>query len=354
MSIRSRLLTAVAATAALFAAACTPAAEKTKEAVDTSVETNAVNVYSSRHYDSDTAVFAAFTAKTGIDVRVVQAEGNQLLERLKAEGEYANADVVITVDAGNLDRLVEANLLQPATSATLGAVPAHFRDPENRWFGFLKRARVIVYAKGVVDPAQLTSMDVLATPAFKGKVCARTSTNLYNLSMMAARIEREGAEKSLAWARGVAGNFARQPQGSDSDQLRAVAAGQCQVAIANHYYLVRFRRSEDPADRAISEKLGVVFPDQAGAGTHVNISGAGLAAHARNRANALKLIEFLTTAEAQQVMSDKNNELPVAAGVTLSPELAALGAFKEETVDYSTFGARQPEAQRLFDEAGWK
>ena len=300
-----------------------------------------------------------FTAKTGIEVRVVQAEGNQLLERLKAEGEYANADVVITVDAGNLDRLVDADLLQPAHSPTLDAVPAHFRDEQNRWFGFLKRARVIVYAKGVVDPAQLVSMDTLATPAFKGKVCARTSTNLYNLSMMAARIEREGADKALAWARGVAGNFARQPQGSDSDQLRAVAAGQCQVAIANHYYLVRFRRSEDPADRAVSEKLGVVFPDQAGpngqgVGTHVNISGAGLATHARNRANALQLLEFLSSTEAQQVMSDKNNELPVASGVTLSPELAALGTFKEETVNFSAFGGRQPEAQRLFDEAGWK
>ncbi len=355
MSLRSRLITLLAAAAAVTAAACSPAADKAEDGLaDTSAETKVVNVYSSRHYDSDTAVFAAFTAKTGIEVRVVQAEGNQLLERLKAEGEYANADVVITVDAGNLDRLVEANLLQPATSPALDAVPAQFRDPQNRWFGFLKRARVLIYAKGVVDPAQLTSMDTLATPAFKGKVCARTSTNLYNLSMMAARIEREGPEKALVWARGVAGNFARQPQGSDSDQLRAVAAGQCQVAIANHYYLVRFRRSEDPADRAVSEKLGIVLPDQGGAGTHVNISGAGLAVHARNRANAIKLIEFLTTAEAQQVMSDKNNELPVATGVTLSPELAALGAFKEEVVDYGTFGARQPEAQRIFDEAGWK
>jgi len=340
---------------AAMLAACSPAAEKAKDgAADTSAETNVVNVYSSRHYDSDTAVFAAFTAKTGIDVRVVQAEGNQLLERLKAEGAYANADVVITVDAGNLDRLVEANLLQPANSPALDAVPARFRDSQNRWFGFLKRARVIVYAKGVVDPVEIASMDTLATPAFRGKVCARTSTNLYNLSMMAARLEREGPEKALVWARGVAGNFARQPQGSDSDQLRAVAAGQCQVAIANHYYLVRFRRSQDPADRAVAEKLGVVMPDQAGAGTHVNISGAGLAVHARNRANAIRLIEFLTTAEAQQIMSEKNNELPVASGATLSPELAALGAFKEEVVDYGTFGARQPEAQRVFDEAGWK
>lgn len=353
--LRTRLLTTFAAAATLLVAACSPAADTTKEApADTSAQTKVVNVYSSRHYDSDTAVFAAFTAKTGLEVRVVQAEGNQLLERLKAEGEYANADVVITVDAGNLDRLVEANLLQPATSPALDAVPAQFREPQNRWFGFLKRARVIVYAKDVIDPAQIPSMDTLATPAFKGKVCARTSTNLYNLSMMAARLEREGPEKALAWARGVAGNFGRQPQGSDSDQLRAVAAGQCQVAIANHYYLVRFRRSEDPADRAVSEKLGVVFPDQTGAGTHVNISGFGLAVHARNRANALKLMEFLSTAEAQQVMSDKNNELPVASGVTLSPELAALGSFKEEVVDYSTFGARQPEAQRIFDEAGWK
>lgn len=337
---------------ALFAAACSPAADKAKG--DGSDGAKVVNVYSSRHYDSDTAVFAAFTARTGIEVRVVQAEGNQLLERLKAEGEYANADVVITVDAGNLDRLVEANLLQSVHTPVLDAVPAHFRDAEGRWFGFLKRARVIVYAKGVVDPAQVASMDALAGPAFTGKVCARTSTNLYNLSLMAARIEREGDAKALAWARGVAGNFARQPQGSDSDQLKAVAAGVCQVAIANHYYLMRFRRSEDPADRAVSEKLGLVLPDQTGAGTHVNISGFGLAVHAHNRDNAIALMEYLASPEAQQIMSDKNNELPVAAGVTVSPELAALGAFKEETVDFSTFGARQPEAQKLFDEAGWK
>jgi len=338
--------------AMLLAAACSPAANKATQAA--SDGTRIVNVYSSRHYDSDTAVFDAFTKKTGIEVRVVQAEGNQLLERLKAEGEYANADVVITVDAGNLDRLVEANLLQPVHTPILDAVPAHFRDAEGRWFGFLKRARVIVYAKGVVDPAQVSSMDALATPAFKGKVCARTSTNLYNLSLMAARIEREGDAKALAWARGVAGNFARQPQGSDSDQLKAVAAGQCQVTIVNHYYLMRFRRSEDPADRAVAEKLALVLPDQNGAGTHVNISGAGLAAHAHNRENAIALMEYLASPEAQQIMSDKNNELPVAAGVTVSPELASLGTFKEETVDFSTFGARQPEAQKLFDEAGWK
>lgn len=336
---------------AALAAACSPAADKAK---DGAAAGKVVNVYSSRHYDSDTAVFEAFTKKTGIEVRVVQAEGNQLLERLKAEGEYANADVVITVDAGNLDRLVEANLLQPARSPVLDAVPAHFRDKDGRWFGFLKRARVIVYDKTKLDAAAIPSMDTLAGPSMKGKVCARTSTNLYNLSLMAARIEREGPEKALAWARGVVGNFARQPQGSDSDQLKAVAAGQCQVAIANHYYLVRFLRSEDPADHAVAEKLGVVFPDQNGVGTHVNISGAGLAAHARNRDTAIALLEYLASPEAQQIMSDKNNELPVAAGVTLSPELQALGAFKEEVVDYSTFGARQPEAQRLFDQAGWK
>lgn len=334
---------------AVLAAACSPAADTAKDG-----GAKIVNVYSSRHYDSDTAVFDAFTKKTGIEVRVVQAEGNQLLERLKAEGEYANADVVITVDAGNLDRLVEANLLQPARSPVLDAVPAHFRDKDGRWFGFLKRARVIVYDKTKLDAAALPSMDTLASPAMKGKVCARTSTNLYNLSMMAARIEREGPEKALAWAQGVVANFARQPQGSDSDQLKAVAAGQCQVAIANHYYLVRFLRSEDPADHAVAEKLGVVFPDQNGVGTHVNISGAGLAAHARNRDTAMALLEYLASPEAQQLLSEMNNELPVASGVTLSPQLQALGAFKEEVVDYSTFGARQPEAQRLFDQAGWK
>lgn len=317
-------------------------------------EAAVVNVYSGRHYDADAAVFAAFTRKTGIDVRSIEAEGGQLLERLKAEGEYSNADLVMTVDAGNLDRLVDAGLLQPTTSPVLAAVPARYRDPDGRWYAFSKRARVIVYRKGAIDPASIASMDALATPALKGKVCARQSSNLYNLSLLATRIAREGRDKAKAWAQGVASNFARAPQGSDTDQIRAVAAGECTVAIVNHYYLARMRASEDPADQKVAQQVDLLMPDQAGAGAHVNISGAGVAVHAPHPENARKLLEFLTSAEAQKIISDLNDEFPIAAGVELPPQLAAIGAFKEESEPFTDFGALQGEAQKVFDEAGWR
>lgn len=347
LSRRASLI--LAAAAAVLCACSPPAGEKT-----TSAPTGIVNVYSGRHYDADKEVFRVFTEKTGIDVRTVEADGAQLLERLKAEGAYTNADVIMTVDAGNLTRLVEAGLLASVTSPTLEQVPTRFRDTEGRWYAFAKRARVIVYAKGVVDPASIASMDDLAKPALKGVVCVRTSTNLYNLSLMAARILREGAPKAEAWARGVVANFARQPQGSDSDQLRAIAAGDCRVAIVNHYYLVRLQASEDPADRAVAEKLGVVFPDQAGAGTHVNISGAGVSAHAQNKEAAIKLLEFMVSPEAQEIIARLNDEYPVAEGVTLPAQLTALGTFKEEAVPFDQLGARQAEAQRLYEAAGWR
>lgn len=338
----------------LVALVALPACGAPREHQSTTASAGIVNVYSGRHYDSDRVVFEAFEKKTGIEVRTIEADGAQLLERLKAEGEYTNADVIITVDAGNLARLVEAELLAPASSPALDATPSRYRDPQGRWIAIAKRARVIVYRKEAVDPATIDSMDDLAAPAMKGAVCARTSANLYNLSMLAARIERDGVESAGRWARAVAANFARDPQGSDSDQLRAVAAGDCKVAIVNHYYLVRLQTSDDPADRAVAEKLGLVFPDRDGAGVHVNISGAGVSVHAQNREGAVRLLEFLASAEAQQIIADRNDEFPVAAGVTLPAPLAAFGAFKEETVDFGALGARQAEAQRVFEAAGWR
>jgi iron(III) transport system substrate-binding protein len=313
-----------------------------------------VNVYSGRHYDSDRAVFRAFQKKTGIEVRSIEADGAQLLERLKAEGEYTNADVIMTVDAGNLTRLVDAGLLAPTTSPTLVAVPAQFRDTEGRWYAFARRARVIAYRKGALDPAMIASMDDLTKPALRGGLCVRTSTNLYNISLLAARIVRDGPDKARAWARGIVANFAREPQGSDTDQIRAVAAGDCKATIVNHYYLARMRASGDPADKAVADKIGVVFPDQAGAGTHVNISGAGVSVHARNKANAVRLLEFMVSPEAQTIIAELNDEYPVAEGVTLPPALAELGDFKAESVPFAEFGARQGEATRIFEEVGWR
>ncbi|MDX2233124.1 MAG: extracellular solute-binding protein [Hyphomonadaceae bacterium] len=335
--------------AAALAACSPPAPQK-----NTPAPAGIVNVYSGRHYDADKAVFRAFTEETGIDVRAIEADGAQLLERLKAEGEFTNADVIMTVDAGNLARLVEAGLLAPLSSPAVEAVPARYRDPQGRWVAFARRARVIIYQKGAVDPATLTSMDDLVKPDWRGAICVRTGANLYNLSLMAARIERDGPERAQAWAKGMVANFARQPQGSDTDQLRAVAAGDCKIAIVNHYYLARMQGSDDPADRAVAEKVGIVFPDQAGAGAHVNISGAGVSVHARNRDNAQKLVEYMTTAKAQQIIADMNDELPVADGVALPAPLAAMAGFKEEDVAFDAIGARQGEAQRLFETAGWR
>ena len=313
-----------------------------------------MNVYSGRHYDSDRAVFRAFTKKTGIEVRSIEADGAQLLERLKAEGEYTNADLIMTVDAGNLTRLVEANLLAPVTSPALAATPARYRDEQGRWYAFARRARIVAYRKGAVDPTTIASMDDLTRLGLRGSICVRTSTNLYNISLLAARIVRDGPEKARAWARGVVANFARDPQGSDTDQIRAVAAGDCRVTIVNHYYLARMRSSGDPADKAVADKVGVVFPDQDGAGTHVNISGAGVSVHARHKDNALKLLEFMVSREAQTIIAELNDEYPVAPDVTLPAALAELGAFKAEDVPFAAIGARQAEAQRLYEEAGWR
>jgi iron(III) transport system substrate-binding protein len=318
-------------------------------------ETGVVNVYTARHYDTDRAIYDAFTAKTGIVVRELPANADQLLERIRLEGADTQADLVIAADAGALWRMAEAGLLQPVDTPQLrAAVPERLRDPMQRWWSFSKRARVIVYRKGAIDPATISSYDDLASPALHGKVCVRSSTNTYNKSMMAARIARVGADAALAWARGVRANFARDPQGSDTDQLRAIAAGACSVALVNHYYLVRMAASADPADRAVADAIGLVFPDQNGDGAHVNVSGAGVAAYAQHRDNAVALLEFLLSPEAQAMLPAGNEEYPVRSGVPLTAELTALGAFKDETVSIDALGRHQEEAARLFEQAGWR
>jgi len=314
-----------------------------------------VNVYSGRHYDADAEIYKRFTAETGIAVRTLEAPGPQLLERLKAEGEYAQADLVITSDAGNLEQLKAAGLLQPVSSPALeAAIPARLRDPEGRWFGLSKRARVIVYDKSDPAAAAVRSYADLADPRFKGAVCVRSSTNIYNLSLLAEKIARDGADAARAWAAGVQANFAREPQGSDTDQIKAVAAGTCRLALVNHYYLVRLRDSPDPQDQAAAAKVGLVFPDADGAGAHVNVSGAGVAAHAPHRDNAIALLEYLAGPEAQAAFAELNEEYPVLASVPPSPRLQALGPFKESAAPLAALGAHQAEAQRVYDAVGWR
>jgi len=340
-----RALLAFPIAAALFAA-CSP---------QQTTPTRHVNIYTARHYDSDQILYDAFEEKTGIKVRVLPAAGDQLLERLRIEGDATEADVVITADAGNLYRLQEAGLLAPVVTETLSAaVPARLHEPQGYWWGFSKRARVIVYNKSAIDPATIASMDDLAGPALRGKVCARSSSNVYNLSMLAARIARTGPEAAEAWARGVRGNFARDPQGGDIDQIRAVAAGECQVAISNHYYYLRLVTSPDPADKAVADAVGLLFPDQAGAGTHVNISGAGISAYAKRRDEAVMLLEFLVSDEAQRLLAPLNEEYPIRPGIPPTEALAALGTFKEEVAPLDALGRHQAEAARIFEAVGWR
>jgi iron(III) transport system substrate-binding protein len=343
---------AVLIAAAGFAlAACSPAAKPDAAKPDA----GAVNVYSARHYDADAAIFKAFTAQTGIIVQTLEAPGDQLIARLKAEGADSPADVIITVDAGNLWKLTQENLLQPAASPTLtAAVPANLRDPEGRWFGFSKRLRVIVYAKDRVQPEDVATLAALTGPRFKKKLCARTSTQVYNQSMLAGMIEQLGAPAAAAWAKAIVANFARDPQGNDTDQIKAIAAGVCDAAIVNHYYLIRMQQSADPADQAIAAKVALAFPDQAGAGAPVNVSGAGMAANTKNKANAQKLLDFLASPTAQKEFAALNDEFPVLAGAQLPPALAALGTPKETSVPLVSYGQRQAEAQKLFDDAGWR
>ncbi|MEL7028730.1 MAG: Fe(3+) ABC transporter substrate-binding protein [Pseudomonadota bacterium] len=313
-----------------------------------------VNLYSSRHYNTDLALYDEFTEKTGIKVNRLEAGADALIERIRSEGEFSPADVLITVDAGRLWRAEEADLLSPVESDILEArLPEHMRHPDGLWFGLSKRARVIIYNKSAGQPSPLATYADLADPAHKGKICIRSSSNIYNLSLMSAMIENEGVEAAEAWAKAVVANFARKPQGNDTSQITSVASGECGVAVVNSYYLARFAGSDEPDARAIIDAVGVIFPDQDGRGAHVNISGAGVLKTAPNRENAIRFIEYLTEEAAQQYFAHGNNEYPAVEGVAPSSAVASFGEFKEDTLNATALGANQAEAVRVFDRAGW-
>jgi iron(III) transport system substrate-binding protein len=314
-----------------------------------------LNLYSSRHYQTDEALYDNFTKATGIKINRIEAGEDPLIERMKQERARSPADVLLTVDAGRLWRAEQAGLLQPVKSAKLeAAIPAELRHPDGLWYGFSMRARPIYYAKGRVDPKSIAEYESLADPKLKGKICIRSSSNVYNLSLMSAMIAAGGPEKAEAWARGVVGNMARAPKGGDTDQLMALAAGECDVAVANTYYYVRLMKSAKPEDRAAAEKIGVVFPNQAGRGAHVNISGAGVAKHAPHKENAILFLEYLASPEAQAYFANGNNEYPVVGKVTGNRELSSLGEFKKDSVNVAVFGRNQGAAQQAYDRAGWK
>jgi iron(III) transport system substrate-binding protein len=314
-----------------------------------------VNLYSSRHYDTDVALYESFTEDTGIEVNLIEGSEDELIERIKAEGPNSPADVLITVDAGRLWRADQAGVLQPVSSAVLDErIPANLRHPEGKWFGLSKRLRGIVYAKDRVDPSEITAYEDLADPSWEGRVCIRSSTNVYNQSLVGSMIESLGVEETEAWAKGLVANMARPPQGGDTDQIKAVAAGECDVAVVNHYYLARLIKSDSEEDRAVAEQVGIVFPNQDGRGAHANISGAGVIATSPNRDNAIKFLEYLTTPEAQAYFAQGNNEFPVVADVKADPVLEAWGEIKTDAVNAAKYGENNPEAVMLMDRAGWK
>ncbi len=314
-----------------------------------------VNLYSSRHYDTDNALYENFTRSTGIRINLVEAEANQLMERIRREGRNSPADILMTVDAGTLWRAKDAGMFQAVTSSTLtSAIPANLRDPQGFWFGLSKRARVIMYHKDRVNPSELSTYENLADPKWRRRLLVRSSTNVYNQSLTGSILAAQGEAKTLEWARGIVANFARNPEGGDTPQILGVAAGAGDIAISNTYYLARLASSSKADEREAASKIGVFFPNQNDRGTHVNISGAGVAANAPNREGAIRFIEYLTSREAQSIFANGNNEYPVIAGVTPNETVRGFGEFKEDQLNAATFGANNPEALRIMDRAGWR
>ncbi len=318
-------------------------------------QSRAINLYSARHYDTDDDLYRSFTEKTGIRVNLVEAEADQLIERIRNEGRNSPADVLMTVDAGRLWRAQQAEILQPVTSRTLNAaIPSSFRDPQGHWFGLSKRARVIAYHKDKVNPAQLRTYEALADSRWRGKILTRSSNHVYNQSLVGSILAARGAQATEQWARGIVNNLARPPQGGDTDQLRALAAGVGDIALSNTYYLVRLMKSNKPEDKAVADKVRVIFPNQGDRGTHVNISGAGVVKTSRNRAGAIAFLEHLVSPEAQRIFALGNNEYPIVANATVDAMVKSLGNFKEDKLNAGVYGRNNAEALRIMDRAGWK
>ncbi len=314
-----------------------------------------LNVYSSRHYQSDDALYESFTRISGITVNRIEDKEDPLIDRIIAEGANSPADVLLTVDAGRLWRADQAGILGAVDSVLLRQrVPEHLRQPDGRWFGFSTRARVIFYAKDRVDPVAIDTYADLADPAWRGKICVRSGTSLYNLSLLGSIIAHQGEAAAEAWAAGVVANMARPPEGGDTDQLKAVAAGQCDLAIANTYYYVRLLRSSDPADQAVAAKIGLIWPDQATTGTHVNISGAAMVKTAPHPEAAKAFLEYLASDGAQALFASGNNEYPVVPVAGANPALESLGTFRADDLSLAVIAEAQPRAQAIFDRVGWK
>ena len=315
-----------------------------------------LNLYTARHYQTDEALYTGFTKRTGIKINRIEGGEDALFERIKSEGARSPADVFITVDIGRIWKADEAGIFEAVKSPILESrIPAALRDPENKWFGFSSRARIIVYNKALVKDGEIKTYEDLADPKWKGKVCTRSSSHPYMLSLTASVVAHLGEQKAEAWAKGLKENLARDPQGGDTDQIKAVASGECALALTNQYYFVRLLRSSKGEDQRITEKLAYVFPNQEGRGTHINISGGGMLKHAPHKAAARAFLEYLASDEAQSYFANGNNEWPAVAKVKLdNPALQSLGTFKTDTINVALLGKNQATAQRISDRVGYK
>jgi iron(III) transport system substrate-binding protein len=318
-------------------------------------ESEVVHVYSHRHYDADRQLYAQFTDETGIEVEVVEAGADELIQRLSAEGEGSPADILITVDAGRLWRAQDMGLLQPIESDNLTeTVPEHLREENGHWFGLTKRARIVAYHPDRVDPTDLSTYRSLTESQWDDRIAIRSSSNIYNISLLSSIIEHHGEQAAGDWAAGMVENMAREPQGNDRDQLRAVAAGVADLAVVNTYYIGLMRNSDDPDAREVGNAVRVFFPNQETTGTHVNVSGGGVTASADNVDGAVQLLEFLVSTGAQEVFARANYEYPVREGVEPADTIQDFGEFTEDDIPLSTFGENSRAATRIFDEAGWE
>jgi iron(III) transport system substrate-binding protein len=313
-----------------------------------------LNLYSSRHYDTDERLYSDFEEMTGITINRIEGNADELLARMEAEGENSPADVLLTVDTSRLERAKDMGVLQSIESDVLEArIPAYLQDDENQWFGFSQRARILFYDREDVENPPRTYADLM-DPRFEGQVCIRSSTNVYSQTILAALIEHEGEDWAKEWAAATAANFARDPQGGDTDQLRGIVSGECDVAMSNTYYFARAIRKDVDGVSGSLDRIGWVFPNQDSYGAHMNLSGGGVAAHAPNRDNAIRFLEYLASDQAQEYFSAGNDEYPAVPGVALSPSVAELGFFKPDDVDLAAVADNVPAAQRIFNEVDWE
>ncbi|MES2629972.1 MAG: extracellular solute-binding protein [Bacteroidota bacterium] len=314
-----------------------------------------VNLYSQRHYDVDRKVYDKFEKETGIRVNMISAAADELLAKLKSEAELTSCDVFMAVDAGNLQKAKEAGVLQPLQSDILNKnIIPHLRDPEGYWFAQTMRARVFAVKKGLKDKYPNLSYEDIAKPEFRGKIVMRSSTSSYNQALLASIIAHDGEAAASAWAAGVTANFAREPKGNDRDQVKDIASGKGEITLVNTYYLGKMQKSDDAAEQKALQQVEIIFPNQQGRGTHINVSGSGLAKYAKNKANGIKLLEFLARPDIQKEFALNNEEYPVNGEFSANGILSKMGNFKIDSLNLELLGTYNPAAIKIFDKAGWQ